>query len=266
MNGIALRELPVSVRLALTLTLLVALGGFVASGLHLVEHHENRDGIEGMSMDDIKGAYHGIRSDSRLRLAIERNHPAEIAGATALPAQQKAGLLKWLASSNLATGYDNLDLGDNAPAEVLTNYCVDCHSATSKDPVAKTMPLEYYEQVEPFAIERNVSPTDTKILLASTHTHALALATLSLVLTGLLWFTRWPARFRGALILAVSVGLFADLASWWLARSTAAFAYLIAGAGTVFGVGSVLMILAVIADLWRPADATYDSSSGKKNE
>ena len=256
MNGFLLRELPASVRLSLTLLLLVTLGGFAASILHLEEHHQNRDGIEGMSMDDIQGAYHGIRSPSRLRLAIENDHPGEIEGVTGVPAAQKAALLKWLAEPNLASGYDNLDLGDNAPAEILTNFCVDCHSASSKDPVAKAMPLEYYEQVEPLAIERNVSPTDTKILLASTHTHALALGTLSLMLTALLWFTRWPEKLRGALILAAAVGLSADLLAWWLARSTAAFTYLIAGAGAVYSLASVLTIVIVIADLWRPRAPT----------
>ena len=65
-----LRQLPGAVRLGLTLLLLVNLGGFVASGLHMRDHHENRDGQPGLALDDLRGAYSGVKSDARLVTAI----------------------------------------------------------------------------------------------------------------------------------------------------------------------------------------------------
>ena len=43
--NVRLRDLPFSARLALTLLVLVNLWGFVASGLHMMRHHENREAI-----------------------------------------------------------------------------------------------------------------------------------------------------------------------------------------------------------------------------
>ena len=47
-----LRDLPFAARLGLTLLVLVNLGGFLASGLHMVKHYENRDQRDGLSMTD----------------------------------------------------------------------------------------------------------------------------------------------------------------------------------------------------------------------
>ena len=64
--------------------------------------------------------------------------------------------------------------------------------------------------------------------------------------------TRWPAALSSSLILVAGLGLSTDLAAWWLARSSAGFVGLIIVAGAAYSISMVLMMLAVIADLWRP--------------
>jgi len=240
-----LRELPASVRLALTLLLLVNLGGFLASGLHLEDHHENRDGEPGLTLDDLEGSYHGIEAPSRLRSALESGHPAEVGGE--LPDADREALLAWLASDSLEEDYDNLDLGDRAPAELLYTSCMECHKRGGSDP-----PLEYFDDVMSVAYSREVPRTPTEILITSTHTHAISLATLGLVLAALTWCTRWPAGLRGLLILLSALGLAGDMAGWWLARLDPGFVVMIVASGAVYalsvGVASILILL----DLWRP--------------
>ena len=247
-----LRSLPLGARLGLTLLLLANLGGFVASAGHLVEHHENRDELPEMSIDDLKGAYHGIRTRAPLVVALEDGHPGELEGSDALPAEQRDALLAWLASEDLAGSYDDLDLGDNAPAEVLDINCVDCHRRGAEGPYPSELSLEYWDDVRAVAQSRDVSPTSTKILLASTHTHAIALATIGLIIALLLCFTAMPGLLQSLLITATGAGLVLDLAAWWLARDNAGWVIAIVIGGTAYSVGIVLMTLAVFAELWRP--------------
>lgn len=247
-----LRQLPGAARLGLTLLMLVNLGGFVASGLHMREHHENRDGRPGLALDDIRGAYSGVKSDAALVTALEAGHPGELAGAESLPADKKQLLLEWLGSDRISEDFDNLDLGDSAPAEILAASCLQCHARSADDPIGETVPLEYWDDVKRVAFAREISATDVPILLASTHTHAIALATATLVLVGLMLLTSWPSGLKSSLVLLASLGLSVDLAAWWLARERPELVYAIIAGGAAYALAMVWMMLAVMVDLWRP--------------
>jgi len=247
-----LRSIAWTGRLALTLLTMVVLGGFVASGVYLVTHHENRDEQPGFTMDDVRGHYHGVRTGSSLVAALERNHPAEIEGATPLPETQRSALLAWLSGDRISETFDDLDLGDDAPAEVLAVSCLDCHSRGSENAIGKTLPLEYWDDVEPLASSKTIEPVDPKILLASTHTHALALGTTTLLVVLLMFLTRWPARLRNGLALLAALGLFVDLGAWWIARDMGSVIPVIVIGGTAFLGSTCLMLVLVIADLWLP--------------
>lgn len=242
-----LRGLPVGARTGLSLLLLVNLGGFAASGLHLARHHGERDGRPGLSMDDLAGAYHGVDVRAPLERALERGHPPELA-----PAQREA-LLAWLASDDVSEAYDDLDLGDEAPAEVLARACVGCHASDSQDALAREVPLRFWDEVKRVAYGREIVPVPAEILLASTHTHAIALATTTLVLAGLAWATRWHARLRSGLVLVAGAALAADLAGWWLARSSPAVVTVVVAAGVAYAVSVAALTALVLAELWWPA-------------
>jgi hypothetical protein len=251
-----LRALSPAARVGVTCLVLVALGGLVASARHVVDHDQGRDERPGLSLDDIRGAYHGVRTTAPLIMALKRDHPAELTDdkALLLPAREKGVLMRWLESDRISEDYDNLDLGDAAPAEILSARCLACHSrqATQGDGVGERIPLDYWDDVEKVAFSREILPVDVEILTTSTHTHALGLATLSLVVAGMLLATGWPRRPAHALIALMGIGLAADLGGPWLARSWEGAIYLMVAGGGVFGTVMVLSLLAILVDLWRP--------------
>ncbi len=242
-----LRHLPFMARLGLSALMLVLVGGLGASATHLLWHHENRDDTKGLSRTDIAGAYHGVTADAPLVRALARNHPPELA-----PGPRKV-LMDWLASGRISEDYDNIDLGDNAPDAIIAANCVSCHASDSADPVARKLPLKFFDDVKRQAFAKNIQPTDVKILAASTHTHALALGTLSLIMGGLVMSTRFRRR-SGSLLLGVSgVALLVDLGAWWLARDNAIWVNAILVAGPTYAIATGLTCLLVLAELWLPA-------------
>lgn len=246
-GGFRLGELPAAARTGISLLLLVNLGGFVASGAHLRAHHGGRDGRPGLSMDDLAGAYHGVEVRAPLAQALERGHPLGLAAA------EREALLAWVGGERVNERYDDLDLGDAAPAEILARSCVSCHAADSQDVRAREVPLRFWDEVERVAYGREIAPVPSDILLASTHTHAIALATITLVLAGLVQVTRWPVRLRSGLVLLAGAALAADLAGWWLARSSPAMVTVVVVAGTAYAASVAAMTGLVLAELWWPA-------------
>lgn len=241
-----LRPLHFFARLGLTALMLVLIGGLGASATHLIWHHENRDDVKGVSYTDIAGAYHGVTADAPLARALGGGHPPELAEAA------RKTLMDWLASGRISEDYDNIDLGDNAPAAIIETSCVSCHNRNSADAAARKIPLEYFDDVRRLAFAKNIQPTNIKILAASTHTHALALGTLSAVLGGLLMAGRFRGGF-GSLLLGVSgVALLVDLGAWWLARENEVWVKAILVAGPAYAGTTGLLCLLVMADLWLP--------------
>jgi len=244
-----LSELHIFMRLAIALLVVVLLGGYVVSGLHMKWHYDTRDGIDGLTLDDIKGHYHGVQSPSPLIAALENDHPETLADA------DRDALLAWLASgSNLSEGYDDLDLGDEAPAEIIAFACLDCHSRGASAPDAYAqLPLEYWDDIQPIAYAIDIQPTTTEILAMSQHTHAPTMAIILMVLALLGAMTRATRFIIGAIVLIGAVGLLGDMAAWWLARSNEGWVYLIVAGGFLYSAATTLVGLAVILDCLLPA-------------
>lgn len=241
---VRLAELGLGARIALSALVLVFAVGFAASAEHLVQHHQNRDGQSGVSLVDLEGAYRGVSAPAPLGTALERGHPEELA-----PAEREL-LRGWLAGGRVSEDFDNLDLGESAPAEILARSCLPCHA---RDPAAPGVPpLEYWEDVSKVAFAREIAPVPREILAASTHTHALALGTVSAVI-GALWLaTRWPARLKDSLFALGALALLVDLVSWWLAREHAFLVPVIAVSGFAYAASMGLALAGILLDLWLP--------------
>lgn len=241
-----LASLPGPLRLGLAAVVLVLLGGVAASVTHLVEHHAGRDERAGFSIDDVRGAYHGIRTKAPLLASLERNHPED------LPPAARAALTAWLASDDLLAGYDALDLGDMAAAEILDRHCVGCHARGSDDEGGRALPLEYWDDVRAVAASRDVSPTDPAIVLASLHTHALGMGLLTLAAIGLGMATRWRRSFLSWASALAGVGLLVDLAAWLPARSFESLVPVLVAGGGAWVTATTCLLVATLIDLARP--------------
>ena len=95
-----LRDLSVGLRFGLSLMILLLLGGVLVSGLYMADHYDNRDGVEGLSMDDLRGAYHGVEKVAPMIAVLEGGHKDQVADAN-LPVEDRDVLLSWLRGSRI---------------------------------------------------------------------------------------------------------------------------------------------------------------------
>lgn len=250
MDSLRLRDLGFGTRLGLTGVLCTLVLGLFASLEYLRTHHAPKDGdAESVSIEDLTGAYHGVSVRAPLVVALEDGHPED------LPAAERELLLDWLGGDRVSTDYDSLELGDQAPAEILAARCGACHARNATGEMAEIgqrLPLDYWDDVERVAFGRELAAMPEEILVVTTHTHAVALGLLTLAAVLLHGATRWPRALKGLAAGAAGVSLFVDLASWWLARESAAFVYVIVAAGGTWAFFTLTMLLATVVDLWLP--------------
>lgn len=235
-------------RLGVALLVVVLLGGYVASGIHMRNYYSNRDMVEGLTLDDIRSHYHGITVESPLIKALEEGHPED------LPDRERDLLLEWLSDpSTLSFKYDDFDLGDDAPAEIIATNCVSCHArgATGEDAYAR-LPLEYFDYIQPLTVTREINPTTPEIIALSQHTHAPVMAVILLVIALLGAMTRAPRSLIGLVVFVGAIGLLADMSAWWLARSNDAWVYAIVGGGFAYSASTGLVGLLVVLDCLIP--------------
>lgn len=239
-------DLSILLKISVTALILVLLGGLYASVKHLQMHHENRDEVPGVSLNDIKGAYHGVEIRAPLLVALERGHPDN------LPPDDRKVLIDWLQGGKVSIDYDNLDLGDKAPAEIIAQNCISCHADKASDPVASKLSLESFDKLKQYAFTKKIDPPPFRILVLSTHTHALSLGTMSFVVAALLVGTRLPRGLSHTICMLMGVGLATDIAAWWIARDYINAVYAIIIGGGIYNASTVLALVLSLLDMWFP--------------
>ncbi len=243
-----LNRLGVAARLGFSVLIITLLAGYLVSGVHLLWHYENRDGVQGISQDDITAAYHGIKQEPVLRAALERGHPED------LPAAERDALIAWLSSSTMSRDYENFELGDNAPVEIIDRSCLSCHarSSTEGDGIGQRVPLEFFDDITRVAIAREVFPNSRQIVAASIHAHAPSMSVIMMVLAIMAFGTPAPRRLTGIVLLIGAIGLAMDFAGQWLARDIAALSWAVTLGGALSAGATTILALLTLVGLWLP--------------
>ncbi len=245
-SGFRLRKTSAPLRIAATCLVIVIAGGYAAALKHMVDHYEGKDERPGLTMDDITGSFHGVKREAGLITALKGSMKKK------LPGEERALLLKWLEGSRINEDYDNPDLGENAPAEIIDRNCLVCHSRSSKkgNSIGARVPLEYWDDVKRHAFSRELDSVPFEILVTTTHTHAFGMALVTLAASVLFLATGFSRRVRHTLVMLLFLSLLLDLLSWWLARWSEPFCYLVVAAGALYGFFLAAALAGALFDAW----------------
>ncbi len=270
----SLATLPAGGRIMLTAFLAIIGSGYLVAVWNIYHSHRMADGVEGLSLDDVRAVYSGmsVSSDapapSRMLTMIQTTMREYVQSE-----RDFAVLERWLKSGGRE---DELDSGDGrrTPRAVLRT-CLRCHAADSGEDIARDAPFGPDDwDVDYGMLSKFLSPHDheheheheadddarwvppqyqiPRLVLVS-HMHMLTIPMFTLTVGLLFMTTRLPPPVRGLLTPLPMIALVMDFGGWWLARASPGFVYAIAGAGAVFGLTFGMQLLAVTIELWRPA-------------
>ncbi len=214
---------------------LVTIGvGYLFALLNLYYTHEGRDGQPGLSVDDVKLAYYGSHSQTRLGAAIngpmEQNLPNPAA---------KTTILNWIEH-----GAKEVEFHEQVEP-ILNNNCIKCHSAASG------MSIPHFTS---YANVVKLTETDTgatiPALVRVSHIHLFGIAFILFFVGRIFILCEMPIWLKRWTVAVPFIFLLSDISAWYFAKITPGFAYMVIVAGGLMGLSFAAQILTSLYQMW----------------
>jgi hypothetical protein len=233
--NVRLSQLPASLKLLLTLFLLTMSVGYCVALLNLYLTYSPVDGKAGLSLADLKLAFHG---NPKRILLIAKIDGGSMAVFLSNPAD-KQKLLRWIEQ-----GAPEAEFTKNVQPLFQAN-CVRCHS--------KTGPASFRPLTDYTAVMKVVQPDRGESLAALArvaHFHVLAFALIFLCVGLIFCCTQWRESVKVAAIGLPYVCIAIDFGARGLAKLHPGFVYGVLFSGALMGLSFGIMVLSPLYELW----------------
>jgi hypothetical protein len=210
--------LPMSTRLVYTMTLLVLGIGYLFAMLQVFYSHAGLDGKPGLSAADIRIAYHGSETDTRLVTALKGPM------SDMLPESERATIFKWVDSGAEQDTYER----DVKP--IIDNRCLDCHDGSNPHQAK----LDGFEAVSKTVVLDTGATIPT--LVRVSHIHLFGITFIFFIISSI--FTHSyikPLWIKCVIIILPFLSIIVDIFSWYLTKWIPGFAWFIIGSGALMG-------------------------------
>ncbi|MDA8410555.1 MAG: hypothetical protein M0001_09210 [Treponema sp.] len=228
-----LDQLALPFKFALSTFLLICGIGYLLGVVNIWFSYAPVDGKPGLSVDDIRLAFHGDPSASKLQKAITGNMNQYISS----PDDSKT-LLTWIKAGHKEADYANVQ-------QVFTTNCDTCHS---KDVATAGIVTDSYKSLEPL-LESDQGVSWPRLITLS-HIHINGLLPLMFCLSIIFSFSRFSDRLKGAIIVYSFASFTIDVAIWYFAKLFAEAAAFVILGGVLLGGAYALMILLPLWEIW----------------
>jgi hypothetical protein len=233
--------LPLSTRMVYTMTLLVLGTGYLFAMLQVFYSHAGLDGNpKSISAQDIRIAYHGSDTDSRLVSALK----GPMAGM--LPEDERARIFKWVDSGASPEGFES----DVKP--VLEERCIACHDGSNPHQPTLT---NYEETMKMVAKDTGATiPT----LVRVSHIHLFGITFIFFIVSSIFTHAYMrPLWLKCVVIVLPFLTILTDIFSWYLTKMIPGFAWFIIGSGVLMGISFTVQWVMSMWQMWfytLPAD------------
>lgn len=227
------RDVSLSERILNTMFLLAIGIGYLFALANLYYTHQARDGMAGLSIEDIMIAYHGAPSKTRLEAAING-----IMEPNLKYKGDKDVILKWLREGASEAGYQD------QVAPILNRDCIMCHNPESNPALPN---LTSFDGVSGVA---RVGGASLPALIRVSHIHLFGIAFI-LYFIGRIFLLCEMNRYLKRIIVAIPfLAMFLDIAAWFITRYYPGFAYVVVAAGGLMGLSMGGQILVSLYQMW----------------
>ena len=227
------QELPISRRVLYTGVLLVLGLGYIFGLLYLYASDSGRDGVPGLSVQDIVISYSGTTEGTRLESAL-RGPMSSMLGQTDL-----VSMLSWVQAGAGRGSYE----AQIRP--IVEKNCLICHDGSNPH----LSNLDGFDNMQT-VVEMDTGP-DMFTLVRVSHIHLFGL-TFIFFLMGLIFshaFLR-PVWFKCVIMGMPFACIVSDVSSWYFTKLISGFAWVVLVSGALMGLSFAIMWFVSIWQIW----------------
>lgn len=237
MNGnrfIHFKFLPMSLRMAYTMTLLVLGVGYLFAMIQVFEVHAGRDGDPMLSAKDLRIAYSGNPDGSRLESAL--NGPMK----DMLPADERQVVIKWVHDGATQEAYEA------KVKSIVDTRCIMCHSPTGNPHLPDLTSFEGLSKVA--AVDTGVS---IATLVRVSHIHLFGITFIFFIVSMIFSHAYLrPVWIKCVVIIIPFLTILMDIGSWYLTKIWPSFAWMVIISGGLMGLSFAFQWLTSMYQMW----------------
>jgi hypothetical protein len=245
-------ELPYSLRVLYTATLLILGTAYLFAGIYLFHSYSGKDGNPyTLSYDDIVIAYSGSGKGSRLEAALRGSMSAM------LPREELTTLVSWVQEGGERARYEK------EIKTVFDRRCMTCHDGSNPH-----LPnLNGYDNVQKVT-ERDTG-TALFTLVRVSHIHFFGLTFVFFIL-GTIFSHAYvrPVWFKCTVVALPFVAVTLDIGSWYFTKLYHPFAWVVMIGGALMGLSFAFMWVVSMYQLWftRPPSVIVQRQEGETTD
>jgi hypothetical protein len=233
------QELPLSMRVLFTGTLLAIGMGYMFALVYVYSTDAGRDGNPALTVEDIVISYSGSSEGTALESALQGPM------SSMLPPADRTEILRWLHGGAGKSDFET------RIEPIFVQNCLDCHDGSNPH----LSNLDGFENVQ--SVVQQDTGTDLHTLVRVSHIHLFGVTFIFFIM-GFIFSHAYlrPVWLKAAIIFTPFVCIAADVSSWYFTKLYAPFAWVVLIAGGLMGVSFAAMWIVSMYQMWfyKPPD------------
>ena len=227
------KDISVSERILNTVFLLTIGLGYLTALANLYYTNQGRDGIAGLSFDDVVISYYGSNNQTRLGNAIKGIMEPNLRFKS-----DKDVILRWIQRGAGEPEYKE------KIAPILNRDCIVCHTPS----INPSLPdLTHFATVSEVA---HAGGATIPALIRVSHIHLFGVAFILFFIGKIFLLCDINVQVKRIAVVIPFVAMLLDVLSWFVTREISAFAYVVIFSGALMGLSMGLQILLSIYQMW----------------
>jgi len=227
------QELPVSMRVLFTGTLLAIGMGYLFALIYVYSSDAGKDGKPGLSVEDIIISYSGSSEGTKLETALQGPMSAMVSEG------DRTQIVSWVKSGAAKTQYES------AIQPIIAVNCLDCHDGSNPH----LSNLDGFDNMQ--SVVAQDTGTDLHTLVRVSHIHLFGITFIFFIL-GFIYSHSWvrPVWAKSTVMFLPFLCIAADVSSWYFTKMYHGFAWVVLIAGGLMGLCFAIMWVTSMYQMW----------------